>query len=261
MYLEKILQTRRESAEFLAGSARQAEFAAQARDAGLVRPFRAALERGPWPRIIAEIKRASPSKGTLKDPLDPAVLARQYEQGGAVALSVLTEPDYFRGTPDDLRAAREAVSIPVLRKDFLLEPWEVHAARAMGADAILLIAAALEPPKLGEMQALARELGMAALVEVHDERELEAVLPLGPDLIGINNRNLSTFQVDRKTTRRLGTRLPPDVVRVSESGFFFRQELEELPEVNAFLVGESLVTAEDPALALRRLRGTKHVEI
>lgn len=251
MYLEKILQTRRQSDEFQAGRARQAEFERSA--TGSTRDFAGALQQGPWPRIIAEIKRASPSRGVLKEPLDAAALARQYEAGGAVALSVLTEPAYFRGNPRDLQQAREAVQIAVLRKDFLLEPWEVYASRAMGADAILLIAAALEPALLGEMQALAHELGMAALVEVHDERELEAVLPLNPRLVGINNRNLSTFQVDRATSRRLGTRLPPDVVRVSESGFFTRAELEELPEVNAFLVGESLVTAEDPALALRRL--------
>lgn len=253
MYLEKILETRRQSDHFQAGRARQAEF--QRAATGPVRDFAGALQNGPWPRIIAEIKRASPSRGVLKEPLDAAELARQYEKGGASALSVLTEPNYFRGGAPDLQAAREAVGLPVLRKDFLLEPWEVYASRAMGADAILLIAAALEPALLGEMQALAHELGMAALVEVHDERELEAVLPLKPRLVGINNRNLSTFQVDRETTRRVGTRLPSDVVRVSESGFFSRAELEELPEVNAFLVGESLVTAEDPALALRRLRG------
>lgn len=254
MYLEKILHARRQSGDFQAGRARRAEFVRAAADAEPARDFAGALTAGPWPRVIAEIKRASPSKGTLKDPLDPAEVARGYAQGGAVALSVLTEPLFFRGSEDDLRQARAAVKLPVLRKDFLLEPWEVDQARAMGADAVLLIAAALAPELLGEMQARAHELGMAALVEVHDERELEAVLPFQPRLVGINNRNLSTFALDRATTRRLGTRLPAGVVRVSESGFFTRAELNELPEVDAFLVGESLVTAEDPALALRRLR-------
>lgn len=254
MYLQRILQARRESAQFQAGRSRQSEFERIATSAEPTRPFAEALQSGPWPRIIAEIKRASPSKGVLKDPLDPTQLAREYEEGGAVALSILTEPDFFRGSPDDLKAGRAATRLPVLRKDFLLEPWEVYQSRAMGADAILLIAAALPTSLLGEMQSLAHELGMAALVEIHDEAELQAVLGHHPRLVGINNRNLKTFQVDRSLTRRLGTLLPQEVVRVSESGFFTRAELDELPEVNAFLVGESLVTAEDPSLALRRLR-------
>ncbi len=254
MYLEKILNTRRQSSEFQAGPGRQREFEQAAAAAGPVRDFAAALRTGPWPRIIAEIKRASPSRGLLKDPLDPADLARRYASGGASALSILTESEHFRGHPDDLRVARQAVDLPVLRKDFLLEPWELFASRAMGADAVLLIAAALSDESLETMHCLARDLGMAALIEVHDEGELARVLPLNPTLVGINNRNLTSFQVDRKISQKLGARLPPSVVRVSESGFFSRFELEELPEMDAFLVGESLVTAEDPALALRRLR-------
>ncbi len=254
MYLEKILNTRRQSSEFQSGPARQREFEQAAAAAGPVRDFAAALKAGLWPRIIAEIKRASPSRGVLNHSLDPADLARRYAAGGACALSVLTEGEHFQGRPEDLKSARQAVDLPVLRKDFLLEPWEIYASRAMGADAVLLIVAALSDELLAEMLSLVGKLGMAALVEVHDEDELDRALPLNPSLVGINNRNLTSFQVDRKISQKLGARLPSSVVRVSESGFFSRLELEELPEMDAFLVGESLVTAEDPALALRRLR-------
>ncbi|HXE72570.1 MAG TPA: indole-3-glycerol phosphate synthase TrpC [Candidatus Nitrosotenuis sp.] len=252
MYLQKILETRRSSPSFRQGRQRLDVLRTQALSAPPPRDFLAAL-RGPRLRVIAEIKRASPSRGPLCADLDPAERARAYEQGGAAALSVLTEPHYFQGSLDDLRRARAACSLPVLRKDFLLEPWEIYESRAAGADAILLIAAALAPEGLGEMLELARNLGMEALVEVHDEEELRAVLPKGPRIIGINNRDLATFQVDLETTRRLAPGIPPGVVRVSESGISSAQDVERLGAVDAVLVGEALVGARDPRPLLTRL--------
>ncbi|MCA9795572.1 MAG: indole-3-glycerol phosphate synthase TrpC [Candidatus Eremiobacteraeota bacterium] len=244
------------------GGRRYGDSAAQGRhwreragDAPPPRDFHRALAEGAFPTVIAEIKRASPSKGPLRPDLDPAQLARAYEAGGAAALSILTEEEHFRGSLDDLVAGRAACSLPVLRKDFLLEPWEVYEARAHGADAVLLIAAALEIQKLGEMQSLAHQLGMAALVEVHDEKELAEVLTVEPRIVGINNRNLKTFEVDLQTTTRLVAALPKGVLSVSESGFTAPADLAGFKNsVDAFLIGESLVTSQDSESALRRLK-------
>ncbi len=252
MFLEKILDSQSEARR--AGGAQAAEWERRAAAAPPVRDFHAALAEGPKPRIIAEIKRASPSKGPLRPDLDPAELARLYEAGGARALSVLTETNYFQGKLDDLIQARAACSLPVLRKDFLLEPWELYQARACGADAILLIVAILEPARLHELLALAGELGMAALVEVHDESELEIALGASPRLIGINNRNLRTFEVSLETTRRLAPRIPRPCLRIGESGFHSAGQLAEFTEVDAFLIGESLVVAADPRAALLQLQ-------
>jgi len=252
MFLEKILDAQRNARR--AGAARASEWESRAKDAPPLRDFRGALAQGERPRIIAEIKRASPSKGSLREDLDPAELARLYEAGGARALSVLTETNYFRGSLEDLGQARAACSLPVIRKDFLLEPWELHQARAWGADAVLLIVAILEPARLHELLALAGELGLAALVEVHDESELEIALGASPGLIGINNRNLRTFQVSLDTTRQLAPRIPRPILRIAESGFRSSQELAVFPEVDGFLIGESLVVAEDPRAALEQLQ-------
>lgn len=253
MFLEKILAARRASSRFLDGPSRLPELRREAAGASPVRDFAASLRRG-GPAVIAEIKRASPSRGDLRPDLDPADLARAYERGGAAALSVLTEEPHFRGSLDDLRRARAACALPVLRKDFLLQEWEIVEARAAGADAILLIVAALPPDRLREMLAAADDQGLAALVEVHDEDELEIALAAGARILGINNRNLRTFHVDLETTRRLAPRIPEGVIRVSESGIFRPEDLRNLGPVEAVLVGESLVTSPDPEAALRTLR-------
>lgn len=253
MFLEKILAARRASPHFLDGPSRLPELRRQAAGASPVRDFAAALLGG-RPAVIAEIKRASPSKGDLRPDLDPAELARAYERGGAAALSVLTEGPHFRGTLQDLRSAREACDLPVLRKDFLLQEWEVVEARAAGADAVLLIVAALPPERLRAMLEAASDQGLAALVEVHDEGELELALAAGARIVGINNRDLRSFRVDLETTRRLAPRIPDGVIRVSESGIARPEDLRNLGRVEAVLVGESLVTSPDPETALRMLR-------
>jgi indole-3-glycerol phosphate synthase len=218
------------------------------------RDFRAALQ-GPEIAIVAEIKRATPRAGALAPDLDAARTARAYEEGGAAALSVLTEPEFFKGSLEDLEAAR-GVSIPVLRKDFILDPIQVYEARAAGADAILLIVRILGD-ELGQLHSLGRSLGMSALVEVHSETDLDRALEAGADLIGINHRDLETFEVDPDRTRKLAPRLPNGVVVVALSGTSTRPEIESLGDAgaDAVLVGEALVTASDPVAKLRELLG------
>jgi len=208
--------------------------------------------------IIAEVKKASPSKGLLCPDFDPVSLARAYAEGGASAISVLTEVNYFQGSLDyllQIKGALEPAKIPLLRKDFIFDPYQVYEARAYGADAILLIAAILEDSQVDSFMALARELGMQCLVEVHDTAELERVLQNGAQIIGINNRDLRTFEVDIQTTGRLRIMIPPDRVVVSESGISRREDIEKLREwgVNAALIGEALVTAADIIAKLRGL--------
>jgi indole-3-glycerol phosphate synthase len=225
---------------------------AAAASASPPRDLAAALRRSSPPdagpiRLVAEIKRASPSKGSLRPDLDPVALAAEFEAGGAAAISVLTDRRFFGGSLDDLRAVRRRVALPVLRKDFILEPYQVYEARATGADAILLIAAALDDGQLPRLQRLARRLGMAALVEVHDEAELQRALAVGPSLVGVNNRDLRTFRVDLETTARLRPLVPAGVVVVAESGVRTRADVERLAAVgvDAVLVGEALVRAPD----------------
>ncbi len=210
------------------------------------RDFEAAL-RGPGVALIAEVKRASPSKGLLRHDFDAVGLARAYEANGAVAISVLTDQHFFQGNIGHLQAVRRAVRLPVLRKDFILDPYQVYEARAAGADAVLLIVAALGDTALAELHELARELGMAALVEVHDEAELERALRLSPTLVGINNRDLRTFQVDLNTTARLRPLIPAGTLVVAESGVHTAADVRRLAEmgVDAMLVGEALVRAKD----------------
>ena len=229
--------------------------------AGALRPSAAPsfpagnMAGGSGPRLIAEIKRASPSKGPLAPDLDPAGLAAAYELGGAAALSVLTEPRFFRGGPGDLAAARAATTLPVLRKDFLFDPYQLFEARALAADAVLLIVAILDGGLLAEMLDVARVLGLAALVEVHDEAEVERAVAAGARIVGINNRDLRTFRVDLETTRRLRGRIPAGRLVVSESGIHSQADVTRLREwdVDAMLVGESLVRAGDVAAQLREL--------
>ena len=207
--------------------------------------------------IIAECKRRSPSKGVLAVGYEPAAIAAKYEQGGAVAISVLTEPTFFDGALEHLRAVRAAVSLPLLRKDFIVDEYQLFEARANGADAILLIVAALEQQTLRRLQAKAHELGLAALVEVHDEEELSRALDAGARLIGVNNRNLRTLAVDVNASYRLAAQLPRDVVGVSESGLQTPEDLEKLAAAGyrAFLIGERFMTDRDPVGAMTRLIG------
>lgn len=219
------------------------------------RDFPGAL-RPPGLSVIAEIKRRSPARGDLRPALDPAALARCYAEAGASALSVLTDERYFRGSDADLVAAREATSLPVLRKDFIIDPYQIYEARALGADAVLLIVRALSDQLLRELQALALELGLAALVEVHDLPELERAVVAEARIIGINNRNLDTLEVDPTTSLRLRPAIPPGVIAVAESGIGSSDLAAQLAAVgfDAILVGEALVTAPDPGALLQRLR-------
>ena len=205
--------------------------------------------------VIAEIKKASPSKGVMRENFQPAEIAQDYARHGAACLSVLTDREFFQGSPDFLRAARNACALPVLRKDFLVDPYQVYEARAMGADAILLIVAALSLAQMQEMEAIARQLGMAVLVESHSADELDIALQLKTPLIGINNRNLRSFEVNLDTTLSQLQRIPPDRIVVAESGILAPPDVERLYSrgVRAFLVGEAFMRAESPGAELARL--------
>lgn len=204
------------------------------------------------PAVIAEVKRASPSKGLLRDPFDPADIARSYAKHGAACLSVLTDVEFFRGAPEYLALARDESGLPSLRKDFVVNPYQVYESRALGADCILLIVAALETQRMKELEAVALDLGMAVLVEVHDAVELEAALQLRTPLLGINNRNLRTFATSLDTTISLLPGIPADRLVVTESGIAGKGDVAKLREkgVNAFLVGEAFMRADDPGTAL-----------
>lgn len=222
------------------------------------RPFEAALRGAPGTALIAEVKRASPARGTLNETVDPAHQAELYAGNGAAAISVLTERHYFGAMPGDPRRVREAVSLPVLRKDFLFDPWQIGEARAMGADAALLIAALLDADALNEMLAEMDRFGLGHLVEAYDERDLERILATPARVIGINNRNLRTFEVSLENTRRLAAairRERPDAVIVSESGVFTADDVRRARDwgADAVLVGEALMKADDVAARTRQL--------
>ena len=263
-YLDRILAAHRAAAA--ADDRPLAPLVAAARDRPPARGFTAALRAvasapggpgGPGgPGVIAEVKRRSPSKGDLAAGLDPAALAAAYEAGGATCLSVLTDREFFGGSPDDLAAARGATDLPVLRKDFTVAPADICDARIMGADAVLLIAAALDDDELAELHTLAVDLGLDALVEVHDEQELERALAVEADLVGVNQRDLVTFEVDHARAARMGAALPPSVVRVAESGIRGPADAAALAAAgfDAVLVGELLVTSGDPTAAVAALR-------
>ncbi|MDG4474598.1 indole-3-glycerol phosphate synthase TrpC [Thiovibrio frasassiensis] len=219
------------------------------------RGFIRALTDFPGVAVIAEAKKASPSKGVIRADFDPVAIGRSYLAGGAQAMSVLTDVDFFQGSLSYIPAVRAAVSLPVLRKDFIIDPLQIREARAYGADAILLIAAILETSQIEEYLALASELGMDALVEVHDEAEVEKAVAAGSRLIGVNNRDLRDFSMDLNTTFRLQKMIPAGIPLVSESGIRDHHDMERLAEhgVRAALVGETLMRAADPAEALRTL--------
>jgi indole-3-glycerol phosphate synthase len=222
-----------------------------------VRGFRASLLTAEGLAVIAEIKRRSPSKGDLAPDLAAEVVAKAYEDGGAACLSVLTDREFFGGSETDLTAARTATSLPVLRKDFTVGPADVCDARLMGADAVLLIAAALTPSELHALAALARELALDALVEVHDEAELEVALAAGATLIGVNQRDLQTFEVDSARAERVAAAMPVGIVSVAESGIGGPDDARRLANAgyDAVLIGESFVRASDPAAAVAAIRG------
>jgi indole-3-glycerol phosphate synthase len=256
--LERILQVKR--AEIAASRERvpQAEVEKRAHEAPPARDFVGAIRKkldAGMPAVIAEIKRASPSKGLLRPHFDPAQIAKSYEAGGAACMSVLTDKEFFQGAPEHLIAAKAACGIPALRKDFVIDPYQVYESRAMGADCILLIVACLSSPEMADLESLARKLGMAVLVEVHDSAELDKAGSLGTPLLGINNRNLRTFETRLDTTLDLMPRVPPGRIVVAESGIATKADVARLRSgrVNAFLVGETFMRAPDPGLALKGL--------
>lgn len=246
---------------------REWEGAVEARLAAAPEPrdFAEALRRGEGDEgevaVISEVKRRSPGAGDIRASLNPSGLALMYQEGGASAISVLTDEEYFGGSLDDLRAVRAQVDLPVLRKDFVIDPVQITEARGAGADCVLLIVRILDDEGLGRLLGKARELGMAALVEVHDEKELTRALDAGAEVVGVNNRDLSTFETRLDVTLEMVGRIPPDVVLVSESGIRTGEDVARLGEagVDAVLVGESLLRQADPGVAVAELAGHARV--
>jgi indole-3-glycerol phosphate synthase len=257
MILDQIVARKRRTVAELRQTHSVSDLEKAAASAPAPRDFYRALRDGEKPAVIAEIKKASPSAGVIRPDLDVATIAASYEKGGAAAISVITEEEFFLGKLEYLRQAREAGRLPVLCKDFVIDPIQVLAARAAGADALLLVAAVLDQSSLVSLLGAARSLGMACLVEVHDEDELVRVLATDARIIGINNRNLRTFEVKLETTLRLRPLVPADRLVVSESGIHERADLESLAAVGvkAVLVGTSLMRAVDPGEKLKELRG------
>jgi len=259
MILDEIVASKRGEVARLRERKALGELRAEADAAPGARDFAGALlSRDGSVRLIAEVKRKSPSKGVFRAGLDVAQLARTYAEHGAACISVLTDGPFFQGSLADLRAVRQAVELPLLRKEFIIDAAQIYEARAAGADAILLIAAILDDASLAAFHQLAGELGMGALVEVHDEAELCRVLPLQPALIGINNRDLQTFRTNLETTERLRPLIPAECQVVAESGIHTREDVARLrrASVQAILVGESLIIAADTAAQIHELIGT-----
>ncbi len=258
--LEKILAVKREEVAASMKARPMSVVRAEAHEVEAPRDFvgaiRARIAEGK-PAVIAEVKKASPSKGVLRENFDPAQIARSYAGHGAACLSVLTDERFFQGHADYLKQARAASGLPVLRKDFMVDPYQVYEARAMGADCILLIVAALDDERMRELETIAQALGMAVLVEVHDAAELQRALRLQTPLLGINNRNLRTFETHLETTLDLLPAIPPEKLVVTESGILARDDVQRMraSNVHAFLVGEAFMRADDPGAALAKLFG------
>ena len=256
--LEKIVAVKREE---VAAARKKRSLEAIREDAlsrVLTRDFEGALRSkiaAGQAAVIAEVKKASPSKGVLREDFIPADIAQSYAEHGAACLSVLTDRQFFQGQPDYLKQARASCDLPVLRKDFMIDPYQVYEARAMGADCILLIAAILDDAQMAELEAIARSLDMAVLVEVHDPAELQRGLKLKTPLLGVNNRNLRTFEVSLETTLGMLKDVPADKLLVTESGILQREDVQKMRSagVHAFLVGEAFMRAEDPGAALAAL--------
>jgi indole-3-glycerol phosphate synthase len=256
--LQRIVAVKREEVAALKERRDLAAMRAAARERRDVRGFEAALRQrvaAGRAAVIAEIKKASPSKGVLREHFVPAEIARSYAKHGASCLSVLTDARFFQGAPDYLEKARAACELPALRKDFIVDEYQVHESRALGADCILLIVACLADAQLAEFEACAHELGMDVLVEVHDEGELERALRLKTPLVGVNNRNLRTFEVSLQTTVSLQPRLPAERLLITESGILVAADVQRLrlAGVHAFLVGEAFMRADEPGQALAQL--------
>jgi indole-3-glycerol phosphate synthase len=256
--LEKILVRKREEVAARQGATAMGDLYARAAEQSPPRGFVDALKKSiAFGRagVIAEIKKASPSKGLIRPDFDPVDIARSYEAGGASCLSVLTDHDFFQGHEDDLMAARAACALPVIRKDFMIDPWQVVEARAIGADCILLIVAALDSIQMAELASAAADLAMDVLIEVHDRAELDTALGLKPALIGINNRDLRTFDTSLETTLTLSTAVPRGTLLVTESGIHTREDVARMraADINAFLVGEAFMRQTDPGAHLATL--------
>ena len=258
--LERIVRVRRQAVEEAKRSTTEAKLRERAGAAPPTRDFAAALTRDAI-NVIAELKKASPSRGVLRESFNPAVLAPALEEAGAAALSVLTEPEFFQGGLEDLQLVRKLTGLPVLRKDFLFDPYQLYEARAARADAFLLIVALLEPDALRRLVSLGNALGMMALVEVHTEEELKQALDAEAEIVGVNNRNLKTFEVSLETSLRLVEMIPEECVAVSESGLRSHSDLARLRAAgfDAFLIGEHLMRSAEPGLALRELLGGETV--
>ncbi|WP_430460074.1 indole-3-glycerol phosphate synthase TrpC [Thalassolituus sp. LLYu03] len=258
--LKKILATKAEEVALRSKTLPLNELKAQVRDMdpealrGFYRAMKAKVDAG-LPAVIAEVKKASPSKGVLRENFIPQAIAESYEKAGAACLSVLTDRDYFQGHEDYLKAARGACSLPVIRKDFLVDPYQIYEARAINADCVLLIVSALSKMQLQDLEGIAHELGMDVLVEVHDEEELHTALTMQTPLLGINNRNLHTFELTLDTTFGLLPQVPADKLLVTESGILAPADVAAMRarNVNAFLVGEAFMRAENPGDELQKL--------
>jgi indole-3-glycerol phosphate synthase len=258
--LDRIMAVKRAEVAAAKSAVSASQLDQQARKQGPPRDFIASLKSridAGEAAVVAEIKRASPSKGVMREQFAPTEIAKSYAAGGAACLSVLTDREFFQGAPEDLAAARAACALPVLRKDFVFDPYQVLEARAMGADAILLIAACLSAAEMKALEDAAAGLGMAVLVEVHDAAELEAALTLRTPLVGVNNRDLRTFETRIETTLGLLERMPAERIVITESGIAAPADVARLRAsgVNAFLVGEAFMRAPDPGRALRALFG------
>lgn len=256
--LKKILKRKVEEISMACESTSLKELSQQAAVASSPRGFIDALHAkiaGGESAVIAEVKKASPSKGVLREDFDPAEIAKSYQDGGAACLSVLTDVDFFQGSIDYLKQARSACSLPVIRKDFIVDPYQVYEARAMGADCILLIVSALGDAVLAELYGLATHLDMDVLIEVHDQQELDRALQLSPPMIGINNRNLRTFEVSLQTTLDMLDSIPHDCLLITESGILSPDDVALMRKnnVNAFLVGEAFMRADSPGETLKAL--------